>query len=275
MLQLGPDTMLIRAWVHGRCNNTAAAYARDIAQMLAAIGKPAAEIGLADLQAWADKLGALAPASRRRKLAAARSLLRYAHEVGAIPANPAQRLRLGPAASISPERILSEEVVHRLIGAEPDMRRRTLLRLLYVCALRESEAAELRWRHLTARKKGGEALIHGKGGKVRPVAVPPTLWGELVALTLEPKPDSPVIPARSGGPINRAAVYRIVKRAAKRIGLPDISPHWLRHAHISHALDKGVGIHVAQKTAGHADLRTTSKYAHVRHGESSSTYLDG
>jgi hypothetical protein len=37
--------------------------------------------------------------------------------------------------------------------------------------------------------------------------------------------------------------------------------HWLRHAHASHAIDNGAPI------TGHADLKTTSVYAHARPGE--------
>jgi integrase/recombinase XerD len=47
----------------------------------------------------------------------------------------------------------------------------------------------------------------------------------------------------------------------------------LRHAHASHALDRGAPIHLVQATLGHADLRTTSKYTHARPTDSSARYL--
>ena len=62
-------------------------------------------------------------------------------------------------------------------------------------------------------------------------------------------------------------------------GPPDlpatVSAHYLRHAHVSHALDRGAPAHLVQATVGHSDLRTTSRYAHARPNESSSTYLRG
>jgi integrase/recombinase XerD len=71
-------------------------------------------------------------------------------------------------------------------------------------------------------------------------------------------------------------VHRIVKAAAARAGLPRaVSAHYLRHAHVSHALDRGAPAHLVQATVGHSDLRTTSRYAHARPNESSSTYLRG
>jgi len=49
--------------------------------------------------------------------------------------------------------------------------------------------------------------------------------------------------------------------------------HWLRHAHASHAIDEGAPITLVSQTLGHADLKTTSVYAHARPNDSSSRYL--
>ena len=54
---------------------------------------------------------------------------------------------------------------------------------------------------------------------------------------------------------------------------PGASVHWLRHAHASHAIDNGAPITLVSATLGHADLKTTSVYAHARPGESSGRYL--
>ena len=76
--------------------------------------------------------------------------------------------------------------------------------------------------------------------------------------------------------LDPSAVHRVVKAAAKRAGLPDaVSAHWLRHAHVSHALDRGAPAHLVQATVGHASLATTSRYAHARPNDSSSRYLPG
>jgi site-specific recombinase XerD len=52
-----------------------------------------------------------------------------------------------------------------------------------------------------------------------------------------------------------------------------VSPHWLRHAHASHALDHHAPIHLVQATLGHASVSTTGRYLHARPTESSSFYL--
>ena len=69
-------------------------------------------------------------------------------------------------------------------------------------------------------------------------------------------------------------VRRIVYAAAKKAGLAQkVSPHWMRHAHASHALDRSAPIHLVQATLGHASVSTTGRYLHARPSESSSFYL--
>src|SRR5215468_260520 len=66
------------------------------------------------------------------------------------------------------------------------------------------------------------------------------------------------------------AVHGMVKRTAARAGVnAAISPHWLRHAHGSHAIDEGAPLHEVQATLGHAKVTTTSGYLHARPGSSS------
>jgi integrase/recombinase XerD len=67
---------------------------------------------------------------------------------------------------------------------------------------------------------------------------------------------------------------RIVRKAAERAGIElPVSPHWFRHAHASHALDRGAPIHLVQATLGHASITTTGRYLHARPSDSSSRFL--
>jgi integrase/recombinase XerD len=66
-----------------------------------------------------------------------------------------------------------------------------------------------------------------------------------------------------------AAFARIAKRravcAAARAGIEaPVSPHWLRHAHASHAIDRGATLPEVQSTLGHGNIATTSGYLHAR-----------
>lgn len=66
-------------------------------------------------------------------------------------------------------------------------------------------------------------------------------------------------------PIDRRDAYRMVARIAKAAGIPrHISPHSLRHAAITNALDAGVPLRDAQILARHADPPTTEHYDRAR-----------
>ena len=71
--------------------------------------------------------------------------------------------------------------------------------------------------------------------------------------------------------ITARRVAHIVKTAAKTAGLgAHVSPHSLRHAHASHAIENGASIALVSATLGHSDLKVTSVYAHARPEDSSS-----
>ena len=79
---------------------------------------------------------------------------------------------------------------------------------------------------------------------------------------------------KNGGFLRPAAVLRIVRQSALRAGIElPVSPHWFRHAHASHALDRGAPIHLVQATLGHASITTTGRYLHARPNDSSSRFL--
>jgi integrase/recombinase XerD len=77
-----------------------------------------------------------------------------------------------------------------------------------------------------------------------------------------------------GSRLNPKQVFRIVRAAALRVGIDqDVSPHWLRHCHGSHAAERGVPLPLIARTLGHKSLATTSRYLHARPQDSSGLHL--
>jgi integrase len=71
--------------------------------------------------------------------------------------------------------------------------------------------------------------------------------------------------AADGRRLDRHGAARIVRRVTRRAQITkDVSPHTLRHAFITAALDAGVPLRDVQEAASHADPRTTMRYDRAR-----------
>jgi integrase/recombinase XerD len=175
------------------------------------------------------------------------------------------------------ERILSELEVMTMMALEPIHRNKLLLRFLYVSGARVSEVTGLCWRDLKHSGDRGQVTLFGKGGKTRIVALPPDLFRQLMAFRCDAPADAPVFASRQGGTsLKPNQIRNIIAAAGKRAGIEGhVSPHWLRHSHASHSLDRGAPIQLVQSTLGHASVATTSKYLHAKPSDSSSLYLPG
>lgn len=69
---------------------------------------------------------------------------------------------------------------------------------------------------------------------------------------------------RTGRPMDRIDVWRIVKKYAARVGLPkNLTAHTLRHCFATHMLSGGADLRSLQEMLGHADIATTQIYTHV------------
>lgn len=273
------DDNLIRLWLGLFASaSTRDLYGRTIRQFRSFTCKPLRMVSVADLQGWLQSQPNLSASTRNVRATALKSLYRFGMETGYLHLNPTVPLRGVPMKQTRAERIMTEEEVQALLQAPISARNRAFLYLLYAAGLRVSEAINLKWRDVKPRDNGAiQISVFGKGGKSRAVLVPETAAKLLsVVSDSEPLPDhfifhSPHDPTK---PLWRSQAHRIVKAAAKAAGInPAVSAHWLRHCHASHALDRGASLALVKNTLGHADIKTTSVYLHVRPGESSGSHL--
>ena len=108
------------------------------------------------------------------------------------------------------------------------------------------------------QKDGGQMTIFGKGGKTNTIIIPEPLWGDLIFFRNNVSDEAPVFRSRKGGHLHPSQVWRIVKKSAGRAGIKKaVSPHWFRHAHASHALDRGAKISLVQATLSHLRQSTS------------------
>jgi integrase/recombinase XerD len=221
----------------------------------------------------------LSEAFARQYVLRIKSLLGYAHALGFTPFNAGATIKVrsdaGSRGANLAKRIMSEVEVGLLIRAAPSKRDRVLLEVIYAGGLRVSETVALTWADVLPREDRVQLSILGKGGKVRQVLLPDIVSRSVLSLRGDAGANDPVFPSRKGGHLTERAVNGMVKRAARKAGINEaVSPHWLRHAHGSHAIDRGASLPEVQSTLGHGNIATTSGYLHARPNTSSGLHLD-
>jgi integrase/recombinase XerD len=274
--QADTDIQLLALWLHGRGRHTQLAYRADSAEFIHFVSKPLHQVILGDIQAFADSLEGqdLAPASRHRKLAVVKSMFSFGHRIGYLPFDVGRPIKLPGVKETLAERILSEPEVQRMLALEAHPRNKAILFLLYAAGLRVSELCSAKWKDLAPREDGGQITVFGKGEKTRAILLPISVWTMLQSLRGPATDDQPIFKSRKRGHLHPSQVWRIVKKAARRAGIQKaVSCHWYRHAHASHALDRGCPISLVQQTLGHSSVATTGRYLHARPTDSSSQYL--
>ncbi len=258
----------------GLSANTLQSYARDIARLQAWAEqnrKPIEKLERKDLREWIACMSheGLAPASISRTMSAARGFFRFLMLDNHIDKHPAEDIKTPQRSSPLPK-FLSEEEMERLLLA-PDIttdigvRDRALLELMYAAGLRVSEACSLR----VADLELDAALIrcHGKGSKERmiPIGKSAVHWLQryLAVRKQFGNEGKAELFLHRGRTMTRQTAWSIIKVHAMTAGVPDISPHTLRHSFGTHLMQHGADSRSVQALLGHADISTTEIYTHI------------
>ena len=139
-----------------------------------------------------------------------------------------------------------------------------LISLLALNGLRVSEATGADVEHLGLERGHRTLTITRKGGKVVTIPLAPRT-ARAIDLVVGERTDGHVFLAGDGRRLDRHGAGRIVRKVARRAGITKaVTPHTLRHAFITAALDAGVPLRDVQEAASHADPRTTMRYDRAR-----------
>jgi integrase/recombinase XerD len=135
-----------------------------------------------------------------------------------------------------------------------------LISLLALNGLRVSEATGADIEDLGLERGHRTLTITRKGGKVVTIPLAPRT-ARAIDLAIGERTGGPVFLAADGRRLDRHGAGRIVRKTARRSGIGKaVTPHTLRHAFITAALDAGVPLRDVQEAASHADPRTTMRY---------------
>ena len=109
--------------------------------------------------------------------------------------------------------------------------------------------------------------IGGKGAKNRVVPISETLakWLDEWKITLRTRVGGRVARSvtrggRLGHSIDAANIFRLVAKAGREIGKPELAPNDLRRTYAQLGYEAGVPITQISKLLGHASVATTQRY---------------
>ena len=279
-------------------DNSIAAYRRDMEHFFQWLGSRSLHRlhvdALADYVAWLEKRH-LAPSSRARHIASLRVFFVYLQLEGTVSDNPAKLLGSPKLWERMPHFLTPGQVIELLAAPEEGTdklwrRDRAILEFFYATGCRCSELTNLKLQDI--HETEGYCLCTGKGNKMRTIP----LGKQAIAAfrywmaeeretvlsrrmeghrhyfqtpdwsTEDPKMDSKVTWAFlsfKGYKMRREAMWDLIKKYADRIGMPEISPHSLRHSFATHMLARGVDFRQIQEMLGHESIVTTQIYTHT------------
>lgn len=262
------DIGLIRLWLTDqRSMHTVRFYDRVAAQLLRTLPHGLRGATVADVARFEAGLGHMKANSKHATMSVVRSLFSFAARTGYVGRSVAH-VRKNRRPPFLASRYLTEEEVWAIIDHAATERDKVLLRFLYSTAVRVSELCGLTWADIRTRPSAQDAQFIGKGERPRTVSIP--TWVGLmrpegagsedaVFTTAGPNDEHP------WKPMHDTTVRKIMREAALLAGIrKKVSPHWFRHAAISHAQDNGVSPVDVMGWVGHGSLETTSRYSHPK-----------
>ncbi len=222
--------------------------------------------------------GGLSRATVARNAASVRSFGKWAVEVGYLDHDPAAALITAGSSSRLPA-VLDLAHVQRLLDTARDRaesaqqeqralhaRDWAMVELMYGAALRVGELTALNLQSIQSGEN--RVRVKGKGNRERvvpyglPAAQALAYWDQHRSQLVRADEQALFVGAR-GGRINPRVVRQVVHRLTVLAGVPDLSPHGLRHSSATHLLEGGADLRHVQEYLGHSSLQTTQRYTHV------------
>lgn len=252
---------------------------------------------------WRPFQGPLAARSAAYALQVVNALFRWLTDQRYLLANPFAGVKVKGASRAGPmdTRRAFTEHEWRLIrdwadGAEFEaqwseaavVRMRFLLDFMVATGLRASELVGATLGNIRVDVDGSHWLdVRGKGDKEGSVVLPSLArmalrtylrYRGLPVLRAQWVPTTPVVAsiAEDPGPIGATRLWTVMKRyfeavatmlatisPAAAVKARSASPHWMRHTHATHGLERGVDVTAMRDNLRHSSIAVTSTYLHT------------
>src|SRR5271163_4216626 len=265
------ERLALAGYLAGYRGLTREAYALDLRQFTTWCRAPSLSlfaVRRADIESFASDLEAKgrARATVTRRLSTIAGFYKYAVEEELLDHSPAAHVRRPRVDYESRAVALDRNELGALLVAAGlgSLVEHALISLLALNGLRVSEAIGADIEHLGLERGHRTLTITRKGGKVVTIPLAPRT-ARAIDLAIGERTEGPVFLAVDGRRLDRHGAGRVVRKVARRAEITKaVTPHTLRHAFITAALDAGVPLRDVQEAASHADPRTTIRYDRAR-----------
>jgi len=210
-----------------------------------------------------SRLASVAPATVNRELEVLKHSFNLADRWGKFfGKNPVSRAGMLPLNN-QVERILTCKEEERLLEVSPSH-----LGDIIICALntgmRKGEVLSLRWDNIDL--ENGVITLQAsntKSKRIRKIPTNSTLRTTLLKLRLKTSGSEYVFLSSDDKPYTRQdSLNRVFIGALNHAGIKGLRFHDLRHTFATRAVESGCSIVALSKVLGHADIKTTMRYAH-------------
>jgi integrase/recombinase XerD len=262
----------------GLAGATVTAYQRDLGEFwdhLVEHDVDARDISMEDVQQHLIALQrrGLGVASIARHLAAIKVFLRHLHAERVLGRDLASLIEGSRRWRTIPDTVHYPQVEALLSAPDPTdefyLRDRALLELMYATGMRVSEIVDLTLEQINLKLGYVRCIGKGRRERIVPVGRCAIEAVEEYMEYLRPRlladgAESALFLSRTGRPLDRTNMWRLVRKYAKLAGIEKpLSPHTLRHCFATHLLAGGADLRIVQELLGHADVTTTQVYTHV------------
>lgn len=217
----------------------------------------------------------LAPATVARHLAILASYYDYLgdNSDGKIK-NPVDRVRR-PKISNDLPRAVDNHQLATLIDGITDVRDKAMMLVYIYSGLRLSELAQLNKNSIVTRRLTapdgraeyyGYAEVIGKGRKQRDIRIGPKALIALAEYIRTRRQDDryeALFISSRGKRISSRAIQHVLDKWCKRLRLPHIHVHQLRHSFATRNVNGGMPLPVLQELMGHKNPETTGRYFRI------------
>lgn len=199
-----------------------------------------------------------------------KTFFNYLESEGHIASSPAKRIKNMKLPKLK-LRTFTEKNIMDMINyyngrSFIEIRNRAMIAMLFDTGVRLSELMEL----VETQIHEESIMIYGKGAKERVVPVSPFLAKALlrysrarVSFFHDVLHDNEFFLSRTGKKLTAEAVAKILKKAAKAVGVREdirVSPHTCRHTFAHLNLKNGIDLYTLSRLLGHENVSITQRY---------------